>query len=294
MIARPRATARRLVATAALTTALLGTTAARAFVRTTTEAGAQVSWPDPRLTLVVRTTEPPANLTPEMAETAAREAAATWSAPQIPCTTLNLQVTVDGPTDALAVNDGQNNLFFRKPWCKDPTNGANCYDPQALAITTVFAYKNDGTIQDADVEINATDFNWGDLVEHMGATGNAADLQNTLTHEFGHFIGLDHTCYSTGDRHRATDQTGALVPDCGHAPFSVRETTMFASVVRTDIDRRTLTDDDIAGACAIYPIDRGGCALAAGPASGSGSLAALLLVGLAGIATHLRARRRRG
>src|SRR5204862_6586571 len=100
---------------------------------------------------------------------------------------------------------------------------------------------------------NAVDFVWGDLVAGIGASGNVQDLQNTLTHEFGHLLGLDHNCYGSADRSRGIDQNGHAVPDCNRAPPAVQEATMYASVMRGDVARRDLSADDIDGVCAIYP-----------------------------------------
>ena len=41
------------------------------------------------------------------------------------------------------------------------------------------------------------------------------DLQAAITHEFGHFIGLDHTCHGPADAERQIDNNGNAVADCG-------------------------------------------------------------------------------
>jgi len=250
------------IAAAALALGMTLASPARAYVRTKTDQGAAVHWREPCIYITAHVTDAPANLTPELAASAARAAAATWSNPQIDCTALQLQVAVSEAADAPVGNDKHSNLVFRKEtcpcgsWCRQPAaSDEACYDSSALAITTVFAQQKDGVVLDADTEINAVDFQWGDLVEGIGSAGtNVQDLQNTLTHEFGHLLGLDHNCYSYNDRSRGIDQDGKAVPDCNRAPPSVQAATMYASVMRGDILRRTLSSDDVDGVCAIYPV----------------------------------------
>jgi hypothetical protein len=284
---------------------------AGAYVRTKTDRGASVHWRDSCIYITAHVTAPPPNLTPELAASAARAAAAAWSTPQVDCTNLNLQVAVSEVTNAPVTNDRHSNLVFRQEmWCREPRETDEpCYDSSALAITTVFAQQNDGLVLDADTEINAVDFTWGDLEAGIGVVGNVQDLQNTLTHEFGHLLGLDHNCYSPNDRARGIDQNGKAVPDCSRAPAAVQAATMYASVRRGDIERRTLSPDDIEGVCAIYPTtgapacapvmdgdppaqiggddpgDGGGCAVGRGPGRTAG---AGLLLAFAALALRRR------
>lgn len=55
----------------------------------------------------------------------------------------------------------------------------------------------------------------------------ATDVQNTMTHEAGHFLGLGHSQFSSA--------------------------TMFESSQIGDLAKRTLSPDDVQGICAIYP-----------------------------------------
>jgi hypothetical protein len=99
------------------------------------------------------------------------------------------------------------------------------YDPAALAITTLTVDVRDGTILDADMEVNSFgfDFSVGDSLVNN-------DLLSVLTHESGHFLGLDHT--------------------------DVDEATMFPGYSSHETAQRTLDQDDISGICEIYPPDR--------------------------------------
>jgi MYXO-CTERM domain-containing protein len=287
---------------------------AGAFVRTVTDRLVPVHWARACVGITAHTANPPANLTPDLVLSAAQAAAAAWSYPDVTCTNWTLQVTAQDDADAVVANDQKNNLVFRtSSWG---------YDPSALAITTVFAQQSDGLIIDADVELNAAGgrFRWGDLVANIGTEGGAEDLQNTLTHEFGHLLGLDHNCYLSGTPVRTADNAGNPVPQCDRASEEVQQATMFAAVTRGDTLRRTLAPDDRAGVCAIYPAspvpdagppaispactnasvgggDNGGggggkstgCSFGTGGAEGAG----LAVVTLAGLAFSARRRRRR-
>ena len=154
--------------------------------------------------------------------------------------------------------------------CFEPRPGACCartgscdpldnnYPQEALALTTVSAVISTGVIRDVDIEVNAAlDHNWADLVAHpdlaaMAQTMNIHDLQNALTHEFGHLVGLDHTCHNPGTE-APLNHLGEPIPTCPTASADVQETTMFLSARPGDTHMRTLAPDDQQAVCDIYP-----------------------------------------
>lgn len=99
----------------------------------------------------------------------------------------------------------------------------------AYAVTITTFDPTTGLLADADIELNS--------VSHtFTATDNPAltrvDIQNTLTHEVGHLLGLDHS----------TDA----------------EATMYAEAAQSgELKKRTLASDDTEALCTIYPVDSG-------------------------------------
>jgi len=292
---------RQAAALGLLAAAMASAAPAAAFVRTATDKMAAVRWPRACVIVTAHTANPPPNLTPELVVSAANAAASAWSRQTVACTGFELQIATVDTADAPAANDQTNNLVFRRNTWE--------YEPSALAITTVFAQQNNGTILDADVELNAIDggrFKWGDLVSGIGVGPKAEDLQNTLTHEFGHLLGLDHNCFLPGTSRHGVDNNGVQVPECDRSSSEVQDATMFAAVSPGDTLRRTLAADDIAGVCAIYPpesatsctagggngggqLDDRGCSFGRGRVPTGGLLAVVLLWGF--IYRRRRARR---
>lgn len=90
-----------------------------------------------------------------------------------------------------------------------------------IARTSLTFDVNSGAIFDADIELNSfdNDFSTGD-------SNVSNDLQGVLTHEVGHFLGLDHS--------------------------TVDASTMRANYDLANLGARTLSSDDRAGVCSIY------------------------------------------
>jgi len=87
----------------------------------------------------------------------------------------------------------------------DCNNQYDCwaYNASIIALTTTHYKTQSGRILDADVELNAANpggfvFTTVDSPPCLGLQTQscvAYDIQNTMTHEFGHSLGLDHTVY---------------------------------------------------------------------------------------------------
>lgn len=147
------------------------------------------------------------------------------------------------------------------------------YTPQAFALTEVWFDANSGQILGADMEINDGRGPYVRCPEDgcSPVSGNA-DLQNVVTHEAGHFLGLAHS--------------------------NVRGSTMLFSAAEWETDKRTLEPDDEDGFCAAYAgVKFGGsrCSVSPGASSGaSASAGALAPVWAAlGLFVWARLRRRR-
>ena len=131
--------------------------------------------------------------------------------------------------DTVDRNDGINNVIFvTQNWPFDPT---------AIAITRNFYLAGDsprsGMILDTDIMINAQD-------HQFTTTGESGkyDLQDILTHEVGHFLGMGH-----------------------EVPPLDTQATMYALAFPGELNKRTLHPDDLAGIRSAY----GGVGIKLGP-----------------------------
>jgi hypothetical protein len=94
------------------------------------------------------------------------------------------------------------------------------WSPTAYAMTTLTARRSDGVILDADLEVNVGGHDFS-LTDECPV--DRVDLRNTLTHEAGHLMGLDHS--------------------------QEPEATLFGAADPGTTFMRDLSDDDVAGYC---------------------------------------------
>lgn len=209
---------------------------AQAFLCTRTPGtGPSVAWEE--RAVVVQRSGGSADVDVGAIDDALALSAAQWT--DVDCSDLSL--TVGPPTDVRIVGfdwakgsddpANQNIVVFRNH--APNTSPADPIDEWvhtfgALAITTVTFESSSGRLLDADIEVNDISFDFTTCDPPCAQF----DLRNTLTHELGHVIGLDHPPF---------DQ-----PNAGEA-------TMFASASSGDINKRDLGDDDVDAVCTIYP-----------------------------------------
>jgi hypothetical protein len=239
---------------------------AQAYVREVTKSGVPVAWRYPCVTMHIYVGSAPPVLTADAFFAASTQAAAVWSYPSLACTDIRLAMVAEAEATTDVGKDDRNVIVFRQnTWCREPTPvddagipQPECFPASALAVTSIFKNSKTGEILDTDIEFNAVDYSWGDLVGQPDlAISTTADFQNALTHELGHVLGLDHNCYAKSDgQARLNDNTGAPEVDCygdPSPPATVSDATMFPSVKLTDTQRRALSPDDAQGVCEVYP-----------------------------------------
>jgi hypothetical protein len=309
---------------------LLAALPARAYQRTCdASSGACVAWPTAEATWRVNPARAHSSpsCTPEAVDAAVRASFAAWPAAArdgAVCTSLRLPAGGTSASRQVGLGTtGEHLVVFRAGWCSDhaPSSDTtcraqgtcadvyNCFDDEGdndrntLALTTVLYVESTGRIVDADIELA----DWGGAGGAFGLVppdgwyftcsepdgdptcttyGQAGcaylDLQNTLTHEVGHFIGLAHNCGEAG------------LPAC-NASFA--EVTMYPNAPPRETSKRTLSPDDVAGACDVYPAYEpgpwtAGTSLEPTGGGGCGTGVVCAIAALLGLAAALRLRRR--
>lgn len=186
-----------------------------------------------------------------------------WNSKTAGCSYMSIEL--QPPLASEVGRDNVNLIKFRdRSWCR-PAIGddpARCYSPSAAGLTTAVFVDDansprDGAIVDADIEINGEHFAIAVNGQSSGTSGCQSDIANTLTHEVGHLLGLEHTCRAAGDPPRVDGQ-GRQVPLCSQTSDPlITEATMYNFQDCGETKKASLEADDISGICAAYPIAQG-------------------------------------
>jgi len=242
---------------------VLGTTlSAQAYVLYGSEENpeAYLRWFEPRMSYVLDSQESQ-DISFDVAESQINESFQTWG--QLTCENVSTpyDFTYDGVVTGRTIgfdSDARENNENLVLWVQSANQWV--HPPSVLALTSLTYDTGNGEIVDADIEINDAGF----VFSADGAAGKI-DLRNTIVHEVGHILGLDHSLSLAA--------------------------TMYDKAPPGETKKRDLEADDIDGFCALYgpnkfPIPSkgdnivksgSGCAVPGEPEEGLGGWAVVLL-----------------
>jgi Matrixin len=202
---------RALVAAAVLTAPSAGL----AYGLKTASTGELLRWPGGEIPIEVALTDGPPEVTDAEAVGAIQNALASW---QAVLDGSEVSVALSGNVSgAVATGDGINSVR----WAMDEGDGG--VDVGLLAKTHLSYRVDDGSILEADVVVNAVEFRW--TLTRDGCV-DQYDLEGSLSHEFGHVLGLAHS--------------------------ADEEATMFATGHECETIKRDLNEDDGAAIDYLY------------------------------------------
>lgn len=226
-----------------------------------------------------------------------------WEARLAGCAPLGISLGSEPASTTDIAYDGTSLLRWRLPGaCEDPDQADSevCSAPNAAAVTTVYYVDRpgdarDGELLEADIELNAVNFQFSGDGDPRGM-----DLQNTLSHELGHVMGLDHTCFTLRGGAPPLDSNNDRIPYCfpvDALPPAVTESTMFNFAEPGETKKRGPSPDEVGAVCELYAsrpatcIDRDmpGCGCALGD-NGAPNLFATLITFVVGLILFPRRR----
>lgn len=202
--------------------ALVWATPASAWVQSTSSKGAGLHWTD-TCHVVYAHVDGSSDVEDGSDIDAISASFETWNAPECSAFTLLWGGVTNMEWIGYSSHGGNANIVIFHD------DGDWPYDQHPVAFTSVTYNPVTGVIFDADIELNAEDYEFtgGGPDKDLGDI----DIQNTVTHEAGHIIGLDHS------------------PKV--------KATMYHESIFGETLKRSLDQDDIDGLCALYPLEDG-------------------------------------
>ena len=174
--------------------------------------GRTVTWAERTVPYYINT-ERMDSLSVSEIETAIQDAADAWNSSSFETEEASFQFSYQGDTKSNTdLADDEFVISFDNSWTQGEA---------VLAVTHIWS-DAEGEISHFDIEVNIDNVEWTTTGEE-----GKHDLQNSMTHEFGHALGLDHS--------------------------DDEEATMAATTSEGEVSKRDLHQDDILGVVSLYP-----------------------------------------
>lgn len=189
---------------------------AQAYKRSTSSKGTELIWITFPIPYHINR-DATANADKDATYTAIQTSFDTWQSQSCTCLTFSykgLRAESDIGYDQSKPEENLNLVVFQtSSWS---------HDRRAVAVTSTVFRTDNGVIVAFDMELNNLNYRFS-----LNGQSRTMDIQNTVTHEVGHVIGLDHSTNNAA--------------------------TMFAAGQPGETSKRNLAQDDINGLCTIYP-----------------------------------------